>query len=196
MDLQSLLNGAIGQDLIKGLSSQTGEDNSKVSSALSMAIPFLLSQMDKNTNTEEGAASLSNALEKHSTDDLEAKAKDVTNSSDISDGLGILGHVFGEKQNNVTNNISKQTGISSQNATQLLASVAPLVMSFLSKQKSESGLDASGVSGLLTSIVGNAKQSDSSGMSMIESMLDSDHDGSIADDVMDLGSKLLGGFFK
>lgn len=182
--------------MISGLSSQLGEDSGKVTSALSTAIPFLLSQMDKNTNTEEGAASLANALESHSTNDLSETVQNVISSPNMSEGLGILGHVFGNKQTNVTKNISNQSGLSSGKTMQLMATVAPIVMSFLSKQKSDSGLNASGVSGLLGSLVGSVKQTNGSGMGFIENILDSDNDGDITDDVMDLGGKLLGGFFK
>ena len=79
---------------------------------------------------------------------------------------------------------------------QILATLAPVVMSFLGSQKQQNNLDSNGVSGLLGSLLGGMQQSNQSEMSMIERMLDQDGDGSYMDEAMDIGSKLLGGFFR
>ena len=194
MNLQDLVNGPIGQQLISGLSQQVGANDSKVSSAISMALPLLLSQMNKNASSPQGAQSLTNALNDHHGSAL-SNVAGILNSPNMADGLGILGHVFGNKQNQVAQNIGNQTGISTGNVMQILATLAPLVMSFLGNQKQQNNLDSNGVSGLLGSILGGMSQSNQSEMSMIERMLDQDGDGSMMDDAVNIGSKLLGGFF-
>lgn len=194
MNLTDLVQGPVGQQLIQGLSSQLGVKDQNVSSAISMALPFLLSQMNKNASSQQGAESLSNALNAHTGGALD-NVNGILNSANMADGLGILGHVFGSKQTQVAQNIGKSTGLSSGNVMQILATLAPIIMSFLGKEKQQNNLDTNGVSGLLETLLGGMQQSNQSEMSMIERLLDQDGDGSIADDVLDLGGKLLGGFF-
>lgn len=194
MNLQDLVQGAVGQQLVSGLSQQLGVENKNVSSAVSMALPFILSQMNKNAQSPQGAESLSGALNAHSGSALDNVAG-LLSSANMSDGLGILGHVFGNKQNQVAQNIGKQSGISTGQVMQILATLAPVVMGFLGQKKQQNQLDTNGVSGLLGSILGGVQQSNQSEMSMIERMLDQDGDGSYVDEVMDIGGKLLGGFF-
>lgn len=195
MNLSDLVSGPLGQQLVGGLSRQLGVNDSRVSSAVSMALPFLLSQMNKNARTSQGAESLNQALNQHSGSALN-NIESILNSPNMADGLGILGHVFGNKQNQVARNIGNQSGLSAGNVMQILATLAPVVMSFLGSQKQQNNLDSSGVSGLLGSLLGGMQQSNQSEMSMIERMLDQDGDGSYMDEAMDIGSKLLGGFFR
>lgn len=195
MNLSDLVSGPLGQQLVGGLSRQLGVNDSRVSSAISMALPFLLSQMNKNARTQQGAESLNQALNQHSGNALN-NIESILNSPNMADGLGILGHVFGNKQNQVARNIGNQSGLSAGNVMQILATLAPVVMSFLGSQKQQNNLDSSGVSGLLGSLLGGMQQSNQSEMSMIERMLDQDGDGSYMDEAMDIGSKLLGDFFR
>lgn len=194
MNLTDLVQGQVGNQLIQGLSSQLGVKDQNVSSAISMALPFLLSQMNKNASSQQGAESLSNALNSHTGGALD-NVSGILNSANMAEGLGILGHVFGGKQTQVAQNIGKSTGLSSGNVMQILATLAPIIMSFLGKEKQKNNLDTNGVSGLLGTLLGGMQQSNQSEMSMIERLLDQDGDGSIADDVLDIGGKLLGGFF-
>lgn len=194
MNLSDLVQGAIGNQLINGLSQQIGVEDSKVTSAVSMALPFLLSQMNKNASDPQGAESLANALTEHQDKDIN-NVSSILNSPNMAEGLGILGHVFGSKQTTVAQNIGKSTGISSGNVMQILATLAPIVMGYLGKQKAQTNAGPQEVPSLLSNILGGMKQSNHSEMSMIERMLDQDGDGSLMGEAMDIGSKLLGGFF-
>lgn len=194
MNLLDLVQGPLGQQLIGGLSQQLGVKNQNVSSAISMALPFLLSQMNKNASSTQGAESLSRALNDHQGSALDNIAG-ILGSPNMADGLGILGHVFGNKQTQVAQNIGKQSGLSAGNVMQILATLAPIVMGFLGKQKQQNNLDAGGVTNLLGGLLGGMQQSNQSEMSMIERMLDQDGDGSLMGEALDLGGKLLGGFF-
>lgn len=194
MNLSDLVQGAVGQQLIGGLSQQLGVKDQRVSSAISMALPFLLSQMNKNAQSQKGAESFSRALNDHQGSALDNVAS-ILSSPNMADGLGILGHVFGNKQNQVAQNIGQQSGLSAGNVMQILATLAPVVMGFLGNQKQQNNLDSGGVTNLLGGLLGGMQQSNQSEMSMIERMLDQDGDGSLMGEAMDLGSKLLGGFF-
>ncbi|MGI9527861.1 MAG: DUF937 domain-containing protein [Weeksellaceae bacterium] len=195
MNLSDLVQGAIGNQLVNGLSQQIGVEDSKVSSAISLALPFLLSQMNKNVSSDpKQAESLANALSEHQNRDI-SNVSSILDSPNMAEGLGILGHVFGNKQNNVAQNIGQSTGLSTGKVMQILATLAPIVMGYLGKQKAQNNMGAQDVPNLLGSLLGGMKQTNQSEMSMIERMLDQDGDGSLMGEAMDLGGKLLGGFF-
>jgi hypothetical protein len=58
------------------------------------------------------------------------------------------------------------------------------------------GLDAAGLSNVLTQERQRALQAQPHAMSALESLLDSNDDGQIADDVVKIGSSLLDSFFR
>jgi hypothetical protein len=93
--------------------------------------------------------------------------------------------------------VSKMSGLDSNKAGNLMATLAPVVMGMLGKAKRQNNLDQGGISDLLG---GFAKQQQSSGSpmaSLLTGFLDADGDGSIVDDVAGmLGKGLLGGLFK
>src|SRR5690606_10141972 len=119
------------------------------------------------------------------------------------DGAGILGHVFGNKQANVENALSQKSGLDAGAIANILKIAAPLVMGYLAKQKAQGNVnDANGLNSLLGSTLGGQPQQN---QNLITSLLDSDGDGSVLDDVagMVMGSTqkkgglggMLGGLF-
>ena len=111
------------------------------------------------------------------------------------DGGGILGHVLGSRQSAVTTGIAKLTGLDTKQVQSLLAILAPIIMSALAQRKQEENLDAQGLANELAQ-ERRTLERQTEGMSQggLASLLDRDDDGSIADDIVDLGSK-LGGLF-
>lgn len=195
MDISSLLQGAMGQQMVSGVMNQLGIKNEQAQMAISAAIPFLLTALNKNAANGD-AQNINNALETKHDGSILDNLGGFLSSGNFSDGAGILGHVLGGKQPQVENAIGQSSGLNSAQVSQVLAMLAPIVMGYLGKQKNEQGLDAGGLTGLLGGLVGGAAQTNQREMSTIEKLLDQDGDGNAMDDVMDLGSKLLGGFFK
>jgi hypothetical protein len=66
-------------------------------------------------------------------------------------GGGLINMIFGEKAGAIAEIIGRLTGMKSGSTTSLLALLAPLVMSFLGKQKRSLGLDSGGLANLLMS---------------------------------------------
>jgi hypothetical protein len=111
------------------------------------------------------------------------------------DGSGILGHVLGSRQSAVMIGIAKLTGLDQGQVASLLAILAPLVMSALAKQKQEENLDAEGIAKALDEERRTIeKKTDGMSKGGLTNLLDRDDDGSIADDIADIGSKLRGLF--
>ena len=57
-----LLSSDLGKSIISGVAGSTGNDSSKTSSVLTMALPVLMKAMERNSATPEGAAGLMGAL--------------------------------------------------------------------------------------------------------------------------------------
>ncbi|SHI90830.1 DUF937 domain-containing protein [Pseudozobellia thermophila] len=201
--LLDLLSSPMGQQLISGAASQTGQSTDQTGSVLSMALPVLMGAMKKNAATPEGAQGLMNALSsKHDgsiLDNLGGLFNGGVDESVMNDGAGILGHVLGGKQAQVESALSAKSGMDAGSVSSILKMAAPILLGFLGKQTQQQNIsDSNGIGNLLGSLMGGNQE-----QSLIESFLDSDGDGSILDDVasMALGGKkggiggLLGGLF-
>ena len=193
MDISSLLQGAIGQQIVGTAAKQFGINESQAQTAVTTAIPLLLRALNKNAQNG-GANGIANALNQHDGSILNNLAGFLGQGGNQQDGLGILGHVLGNNQDNVANAIGKQSGLDAGQVIKILALVAPIVMGFLGKQKQENNLDSSGLAGLLGGLVGGTSSA-SGGINLggFEKLLDQDGDGKLgASDVLGM----LGGFFK
>ena len=195
-----LLNIQMGEELVKKASSKTSEDKGKVTSALGMALPLILGAMKRNTKDPEGAENLNKALqsEKHNGDVLnnldEKDAEELT-----GEGSKILNHVLGSRQSGISKTIAGALNMDETSVNKILEMAAPVIMGLLGQQKRKDNVGASGLSGLLGSVMGSNSSHD---QSLVETLLDADGDGSVIDDVagMVLGGKkgkkggsLLGG---
>jgi len=202
-----LLSSPMGKQLISGVAGQTGHSTDQTGSVLSMALPLLMGAMKKNASTPEGAQGLMNALSnKHDgsiLNDLGGLFGGGVDQSVMDDGAGILGHVFGGKQPQVENALSKKSGMDAGSIGTILKVAAPILMGMIGqKTRQQNVSDSNGIGDLLGGLMGGGSTANKQ-QSLIESFLDSDGDGSILDDVasMALGGKkggiggLLGGLF-
>lgn len=132
--IMNLLGSGLGKSLIKGLSSQTRQSKSKTTALLNLAIPVMLQAMQRNSATKEGALGLLNAItNKHDgsiLNNLNSIFSDSSLNAVEKDGGKILGHVFGKRQKNIQNALSKQSGVSNNSVTKVLKIAAPVVLAF------------------------------------------------------------------
>jgi len=182
-----LLNSDLGKTIISGVAEQSGQSTDKTSSLLTMALPVLMGAMKRNATTPEGAAGLMGALSgKHDgsiLDNLGGLFAGGVDQSVMDDGAGILGHVLGGSQNNVTNALSQKSGMDSSAVMNILKVAAPLVMGYLGKQSKQQNVsDSNGIGDLLGGLLGGGATAPKQ-QNLIESLLDGDGDGSILDDV-------------
>lgn len=189
MDLNSIINLLQGQDL-QELASKVGGNEEEVKSGLGIALPAMLEALNKNTNTPEGAESLNKALENHDGSILN-NVMGFLDNPQSEDGLGILGHLFGNSTSNVAQAVSKSSGLDQNSSMQLLTMLAPLVLGFLGKEKKQNNLDADGLNNLTSMLSNNLSQSNPDIMSFVGSLLDSNKDGNFLDEALGI----LGGFF-
>jgi len=193
--VSSLLQQVMTADNINTLSGMLGTDAKTTQSAVGTAIPALLAALGKEAATPQGANALSNALAKdHDGSILDDITGYISSGGNLTDGNKILGHLLGSNQQNVANSLGSVSGLGGQNMNALLAGLAPLVLGAIGKDKKEEGLDASGLSQLLTSSSAAAKQ-ESGVMDVLNDLFDANNDGSAVDDLLNMGAGLLGGLF-
>lgn len=193
--LEDLLGQQQGNQAVDQISQQVGAQPSLVNSAIQMALPMILNQMANNASTPQGAESLNNALERDhsggglldSFGGLGGLASAILGGGQQSapprqaDAGGILGHIFGNSQGQVAQQVSNQTGLNMGQVAQILMFLAPLVMNYLGSKKQEQGLDAGGLQNMLGQQQQQIQQSPQGGF--LNSMLDRDGDGSTMDDI-------------
>ncbi len=180
----NLLGSGLGKSLIEGLSSQTGQSKSKTTALLNLAIPVLLKAMQRNSATKEGALGLLNAItNKHDGSILNNLSSIILGSSIDAvekDGGKILGHVFGKRQKNIQNALSKQTGVSNNSVAKVLKVAAPVVLGILGKQKRNSSVNDTKD---LSNMISNLLKSQTKKQSFFEAILDADENGSIINEL-------------
>ena len=156
---------SIGQLLANGGLSAMGKrlkvKQSDIAQVLSNGIPSMLQGMQNNASTEEGAASLSKALEAHGKDDISNIAS-FLGGADLKDGKKILGHIFGDGQKDIMSEISNAAGVTRGKATSILALFAPLLLSSLGNQQQSQQQDSGfSLGGLLGGLLGGGQQQSS-----------------------------------
>ncbi len=203
--LQDLLGQEQGTQAVDQISQNVGADSSLVNSAIQMALPSLLGGLANNASTPEGAESLNNTLDQHHDgsilDNLGGLAGMIfggggqTTPAPQADAGGILGHILGNSQGQVAQDVSNKTGLGIGQVAQILMMLAPIVMGYLGRQKQQQGVGADGLGGLLGGLLGGGQaQGQSAGGSVINmasSVLDRDHDGSAVDDIASMAFKYL-----
>lgn len=192
-----LIKGSIGQQAVEQVSRQLGANSEGTQRAVAAAVPVLLAALQKNAQSRSGAESLSRALERdHDGGILGNLGSLLGQSSHQSMGEKILGHVLGSRQDNVSNQLGKATGLGQSDVTKILANLAPVVLGALGKAKRENNLGVSGLQDLLTQ-ERKTIQKRQPNLSVLERALDDDGDGDVdLSDILKKGSGLLGGFFK
>lgn len=194
MNLTGLLSEALGSGTVSQISQTIGADESTTNNAIQAALPMLIGGLARNTQSEDGASSLLNALNKdHDGSVLDDLGGFLGGGAATSIGSAILGHVLGGRQGQVEQGVSAASGLDMSKVGPLLAMLAPVVMGALGKaNQQQGGMDTSSLAGLL----GGAHQEMASGspiLGMLGGLLDQDKDGSALDDILGMAGRMMGG---
>ncbi len=177
---------------VQQVSRQLGLDQDQASQAVTAALPLLMGALGRNASQPQGAQSLLNALQKDHLAggggggggfDLGSILGAVLGGGggSATNGAGILGHVFGGQTPQAAQALGQQTGLDSGRSGQLLAILAPIVMSFLAQRFAQQGN-----AGQLSQALGQEAPPAGSGgfTGLLGGMLDQNGDGKT--DVTDL----------
>lgn len=161
----------LGPGQIGAIASQLGVDPAQAQSAIEHAIPLIVGGMAQNASTPAGANSLNDALGAHG-GDLSGMLSGILGGG-AGSGIGgaILGHVFGGNQGAVNQGLGQATGMNSQNAGQLMAILAPMVMGALANHTQGQNVGAGGLGGLLAQETQQIQQQGGSAGSLLNSVL-------------------------
>lgn len=185
----NLLESEMGKNIIGGLSNETGVDRDKAGTLAGMAIPLLMAAIKKQARDPRQAESVMAALntDRHDgriLDDLSGLFQGGVNEEVLQDGSGILGHIFGEQRPEMENQLSKQSGLDTANISKMMMTLAPIIMGLLGRQKRQNQINSpNDLNTLLASMLGGQPKQN---QDLLTSLLDTDGDGSILDDVSDM----------
>jgi len=194
-NLMDLLQSQLGGKAMDLIASQMGGGNKDATQAATSGIvSMLMSAMAKNASTPEGASSLISALDRDHDgsvlDDvvgLLGGQRQVANPR-ATNGEGILKHLLGQgdKRNNAVQMISQMSGLETDNVGNMMVKLAPLVLGALGKARSQGNLDSNSLTGMLSQTVQSRANADAQ-MGLIGKFLDRDGDGSVLDDLAQMG---------
>jgi hypothetical protein len=175
--LSTLLGGLSDDNAVNATSQKTGISKDIIGGLIAAAVPLLIKKLTSNAQSQQGASSLLGALSQHT--DTANIAEQIANA-DTQDGAAIIGHILGSEQGADIAQLAQQSGISENQVSSVLSSIAPALMSSLSAantanvqqatQQSSGGLgsilgglfggSSSGAGSLLGSLFGGGKQDD------------------------------------
>lgn len=198
-----LLRQLQGQPL-EQMSSQLGLSQSQTAGAVSAALPLLLGALGRNASQPQGAEALFSALQR----DHASAAGGLDIGSVLgavlgggggrqTDGAGILGHIFGGRQETAAQGLGQATGLGGGQANTLLKILAPIVLSYLAQRMFSGGGQAAASPQALGNVLGQEHQriqQDSGAGGLLGAVLDQDGDGQLGlGDLLKIGGGLLGG---
>ena len=124
----------------------------------------LLGGLAKNAETPEGSSAIEDALNRHEGFNGASRVDDV----DQTDGDKILGHIFGGKKGEVTENLTKSEKTAGGiDFGKLLPILAPIIMGLIANAKGGSGASGGngggGLGSILGGLLGGGQQGQASG---------------------------------
>jgi hypothetical protein len=184
MDLTTILSWLLTSDNIDGLAKQVGIENKQAQSLIKAGLPILMWSLKKNTETSDGAQSLSDALDQHQ--ELPTNLTDLVSGGKAVDAQKILGHILGQDKDKIQGQVAQQAWVSGDQASQILGALAQAALGWLGQTKKQEWLNTTWVSQTVSSISDQFKDG-----SMLDgilvSMLDKNKDGSYKDDLITMG---------
>lgn len=189
---------------IAAIANQLGTDPAQARVAIEQAVPLIVGKLGMNASTPGGADVLHNVLSNdHAGVDIGGLLGGLLGGGSMGNagsvggmgGMGgaILGHIFGGSQNAANQGLGQTTGLGTQNAGQLMAILAPIVMAVLGNMTQRQGITPGGLGGILSQATQQIQQQGGVGGGLLSAVLG--HDGSGQLDVSHLLQGALAGMF-
>lgn len=177
----SLLGGQNAQ-LVSQLAKQAGLDSSDVQNIVGQLLPVLSNSIKQNANNGSGLQSLLQALQNGNHSKYLDNPEVLAEPSATAEGNAILGHILGSKDDsrNLARQAADATGADESIVKKLLPLVAATAMGALSKTANQASTQAN---------LSNSNNPDLG--NLLVSFLDSNNDGNITDDLLNIAKKFL-----
>jgi len=198
-NLMNELSRHLNDDVIIQLSRQIGaQDPNKVKSAAFGIAELLFQAISRNANHQERGGGLYGAIERDHDGGILGDLMGVltgqrkVNNPKTTNGEGIISHLLGKQQLEAAQLVSQSTGLHIFKSGVLMQLIAPIVMGVVGQERKSGGLDLGGLARIL---LGGGQQQQSRPQSnsggMFGKLLDMDGDGSMMDDLLNIGMKIL-----
>ncbi len=153
VNIIDMVKSQLGGAAVNKLSSFLGESSENTQSALGATIPTLLAGLTHAASTPEGAQKLSDAAAEHENalsnygDSISSQGESIASkgSSALSSLLG------GGMSSGIASVLGRFTGLSGSTTSRLIGLATPLLFGILGKYQRSTGLNATGLSGFLSS---------------------------------------------
>ncbi len=156
INIVAMLKSQIGSQIAGQVGKRFGESETATKSGIEAMIPTVLGGLLKQVSAPGGAEKLDRTItdggfDGSLLDNLSGIFTGGGSDKVAQQGGDLVSMIFGDKIGMIAPILAKFSGLKSGSITSILAMVAPLIISFLGKQKASMGLDANGLANLLTS---------------------------------------------
>lgn len=183
MNLAEMILNQNGGAIVEQLAGQLGIGSQDARRAAEQVLPKLARGVQRNAAQPSGLESLLGALKGGGHQRYFDHPEELGSGSTVADGNAILGHILGSKDvsRNVAGHAAKESGVDASIIKKMLPMLAAAAMGAMSKQTSGGG----GLAQMASPTSGGT------GLDLLSSFLDSDKDGSIADDLLGMAKKFF-----
>lgn len=161
-----ILQGQLSDEMIGQLSQHIGAEPQQTASAAQGIFATILGGLANNASNEGGLSALGAALDRDHDgsmlDDLMGMVGGMMNNggaqAGATNGLGILGHILGDRQETAAEQIGQSSGLNMSQVMKLMPILAPIVMSVLGRARSQGNMGLGDLAGVLMGSAQNAQQ--------------------------------------
>lgn len=188
----------LNDDVIIQLSRQVGaQDPNQVKKASQGISEILLDAISRNAQNQESGGGLFGALKKDHDGGILGDLMGVlggqrkVNNPKTTNGTGIINHLLGKRQLEAAQIISQMSGLDIFKSGVLMQLIAPVIMGVVGQKQKSNGLDLGGLAKVL---MGGGQKQQSQGSvagGLLGKLLDRDGDGSMMDDLLNMGMQIL-----
>jgi hypothetical protein len=187
-DLTSQVLEHLDSSGLEAIAARLGVDPAQAEAAVRQAVPLVVGGLARTASTESGAAAVHETAAAHAGMDLGSLLGGLFGGAGGSGGA-ILGQIFGNRQDQAAQGLGQASGLGAGNAGQLLAMLAPIVMSVLGNMSRKQDLGPGGLGDVLGGELGRLGGQGG----LLGSLLDRDGDGQLGlGDLLKAGGELLG----
>lgn len=190
MDLTQLIGAGIRKKVESIVSERFNLTPKEAAAVVAIALPLLNGALRKNASTKKGAVDLTDAISQdHNGSIFDDLFGTLMNDSTQQDGSKIVDHVLGSRQTAATKVISKSTGISTDQAAQVLEILSPVVLGALGKHLNSD--DPEEVSSMLDAINTRQEKQVPQSTDVVTQILDKNKNGTALDDIAQMAMQLF-----
>ncbi|NQD70572.1 DUF937 domain-containing protein [Sphingobacterium shayense] len=163
MNISDLITGGIGSKATSAIANTIGVSESKAKWIMAAAVPLMIAALNYNAKNKGQEEAIDKAVNQHSSGGLLDKLGGLLGGDSNEEGNKIVQHMFGNNTTVVTDTVAQKSGLSKEQVGGVLATLAPIVMSYLGQQKNQNSTGGGGIGDLMGSILGGSSSSDSAG---------------------------------